>query len=137
MMKKFSLVAAALVLATAPTTTAAATFGFNLSLTVAQRCTVQHKVTGFGAVMGDAVSLGSFSEFCNAPAGYDLVINYAPGSLRGAQIIAGHDQITLDGSGRAVLSRATGPQVRERPIAAVPGANGFDTDRFELAIVTS
>lgn len=136
-MRKFSLVAVAFLAVAAPTAAAAATYGFNLSLTVATSCTVQHKVAGFGALMGEAVSLGSFREYCNAPTGYDLVINYAPGSLQGTQIIAGSDQITLDGSGRAVLSRAAGPQIRERPIAAVPGANGFDTDRFELTIIPS
>ena len=85
----------------------------------------------------NAVSLGSFREYCNAPTGYDLVINYAPGSLEGTRIIAGNDEIILNGSGQAVLSRATGPRVRERPIAAVPGEQGFDTDRFELTIVPS
>lgn len=135
MIGKFSLGIASLALAVAPTTATAATYGFNLSLTVAVSCTVQHQATGFGMVSGDAVSLGTFREYCNAPGGYDLVINYAPGSLEGTRIIAGGDEIILNGSGQAVLSHATGPRVRERPIAAVPGEQGFDTDRFELRIV--
>lgn len=137
MIRKFSLGIASFVLVAAPTTAMAASFGFNLSLTVAVHCTVQHQATGFGAISGDAVSLGTFREYCNAPTGYDLVINYAPGSLEGARIIAGNDEIVLNGSGQAILSRTTGPRVRERPIAAVPGENGFDTDRFELMIVPS
>ncbi len=135
MIRKFSLGLAAAVLAIAPTAAMAATYGFNLNLVVAVNCTVQHQAIGFGAISGNAVSLGSFREFCNAPTGYDLVINYAPGSLEGTRIIAGSDEIVLNGSGHAILSRASGPRIRERPIAAVPGDNGFDTDRFELMIV--
>ncbi len=135
MIKKLSLGIASFVLVAAPTTAMAASFGFNLSLTVPMHCTVQHQLTGFGAISGQAVSLGTFREYCNAPTGYNLVLNYAPGSLEGARIIAGNDEIVLNGSGYAVLSSTTGPRVRERPIAAVPGENGFDTDRFELTIV--
>ena len=135
MIRKFSLGIASVVLVAAPTTAMAASFGFNLRLTVAVQCTVQHQATGFGIVSGDAVSLGTFREYCNAPAGYNLVINYSPGSLEGARIIAGSDEIILNGSGQAVLSRAMGPRVRERPIAAIPGEQGFDTDRFELRII--
>jgi hypothetical protein len=137
MIREFSLGVASLVLIVAPTTAMAASFGFHLNLTVAVRCTVQHQPTGFGTISGGAVSLGTFREYCNAPAGYDLVVNYAPGSMAGARVIAGNDEIVLNGSGRAVLSRSTGPRVRERMIAAVPGANGFDTDRLELTIVPS
>lgn len=137
MIRKFSLGVAGFVLVVAPTTAMAATFGFNLRLMVPVHCTVQHQATGFGAVSGDAVSLGTFREYCNAPSGYDLVVNYAPGSMKGARVIAGNDEIILNGSGRAVLSRSSGPRVRERTIAAIPGANGFDTDRLELTIVTS
>lgn len=135
MIRKFSLGIASVVLVSAPTTAMAASYGFNLRLTVAVQCSVQHQATGFGIVSGDAVSLGTFREYCNAPAGYNLVINYTPGSLEGARIIAGSDEIILNGSGQAVLSRATGPRVRERPIAAIPGEQGFDTDRFELRII--
>lgn len=137
MIRKFSLGMAAVVLAVGPTAAMAATFGFNLSLMVPVHCTVQHQPTGFGAISGNAVSLGTFREYCNAPTGYDLVINYAPGSMEGARVIAGNDEIVLNGSGRAILSRSTGPRIRERMIAAVPGENGFDTDRLELTIVPS
>ena len=90
-----------------------------------------------GAIEGDAVSLGSFREYCNAPTGYELVVSYAPGTLVGTRIIAGSDEILLNGSGQAVLSRATGPRIRERPIAAVPGENGFDSDHLDLQIIPS
>lgn len=135
MIRKLSLGIASLVLVAGPTTAMAASLGFNLNLTVPMHCTVQHQPTGFGAISRGAVSLGTFREYCNAPTGYNLVLNYAPGSLEGARIIAGNDEIVLNGSGYAVLSSATGPRIQERPLAAVPGENGFDTDRFELTIV--
>jgi hypothetical protein len=136
-MKRISLGMAACAALAIPVTAAAATYGFNLNLTVAVNCSVYHQPTGFGAVNGDAVALGSFREYCNAPQGYDLVVNYTPGSLQGTRIIAGNDEIILNGSGQAILSRATGPRMRVRPIAAVPGARGFDTDRLELSIIPS
>ncbi len=137
MIRKFSLAFASLVLVAGPTAALAATATFNLRLTVAVHCSVNHMPTGFGAPTGEAISLGSVREYCNAPGGYDLVVNYAPGSMEGARIIAGNEEIILNGSGQAVLSRATGPRFRERSIAAVPGENGFDTDRLELQIIPS
>lgn len=137
MIRKFSLGFVMFALVATPTMATAATFGVNLNLTVALQCTVQHQATGLGVISGDAVSLGTFREFCNAPTGYDLVVSYAPGTMQGARVIAGNDEIILNGTGRAVLSRSTGPRIRERMIAAVPGAKGFDTDRLELTIVPS
>jgi hypothetical protein len=137
MMKNLALGAAILSLASAPTAAFAATYSFNLRLQVPVHCTVKQQSIGSGVASGDAFALGTFREYCNAPGGYQLVVNYAPGSLQGARIIAGNDEIVLDGSGRAVLSRATGPKIRERLISMAPGANGFDTDRLELDIIPS
>ncbi|MDZ3833345.1 MAG: hypothetical protein U0S50_16245 [Sphingopyxis sp.] len=135
MKRKLALGLASIMMVAAPTAALGTSFGFNLRAIVPVHCVVNHHATGFGAVNGNAVSLGTFREYCNAPAGYELVVDYAPGSLRGARIIAGSEEIILNGSGQAVLSRTTGPRVRERIIAAVPGENGFDTDRLELRIV--
>jgi hypothetical protein len=138
MMKKISLGIASIALALAPTASfAASSFSYNLRLTVPVHCTVKHQGMGYGATDGNAVSLGTFREYCNAPGGYQLVVNYAPGSLRGARIFAGSDEIVLDGSGQAVLSRATGPRMQERIISMAPGTAGFDTDRLELNIIPS
>ena len=137
MIGKLSLGVASIALALTPMAAFAASFSYNLRLTVAVHCTVQHQGTGYGAQNGDALSLGTFREYCNAPQGYELVVNYAPGSLRGARIYAGNDQIVLDGSGRAVLSRTSGPNIRERAISMAPGANGFDTNRLDLNIIPS
>jgi hypothetical protein len=137
MMKNIALGLASLSLAMVPTAGFAANYTFNLRLQVPVHCTVKQQAMGQGAALGNTVALGTFREYCNAPGGYQLVVNYAPGSLQGARIIAGNDEIVLDGSGQAVLSRATGPKIRERLISMAPGANGFDTDRLELDIIPS
>lgn len=137
MIGKLSLGVASIALAMTPMAAFAASFSYNLRLTVAVHCTVQHQGTGYGAQDGDALSLGTFREYCNAPQGYELVVNYAPGSLRGARIYAGGTEIVLDGSGRAILSRETGPKIQERAISMAPGANGFDTNRLDLNIIPS
>jgi hypothetical protein len=138
MMRQISLGIASIALAFAPTAAfAASSSSYNLHLTVPVHCTVKHQGMGYGAADGTVISLGTFREYCNAPGGYQLVVNYAPGSLRGARVFAGGDEIILDGSGQAVLSRTTGPLVRERAISMTPGATGFDTDRLELNIIPS
>lgn len=117
-------------LCSALSSASAETIGLNLRMTVALRCTVQHMPTGGGGPADHMVNLGELREFCNAPQGYELVVSYAPGTLRGARLSAGSDQIILNGSGEAVLSREAGPRIVSRPILAAPGENGFDTDRL-------
>ncbi|MCF8707408.1 hypothetical protein [Rhizorhapis sp. SPR117] len=135
MIAKILLAAGSVMLAAVPTSALAESVGYNLRLTVPLYCTVKHQALGYGNSQSGVVSLGTFREYCNAPRGYNLIITYTPGSLRGARIIAGNEEVILDGSGRSVLSRETGPRVRERIIAAIPGENGFDTDRLELIVV--
>lgn len=135
MIGKYLLGAGSMALALMPSCALAASVGYELRLVVPVYCTVKHQGTGYGASANGAVSLGTFREYCNSPRGYDLIVTYTPGALKGTKIIAGEEQITLDGSGRSILSRASGPRLRERVIAAVPGSNGFDTDRLELSIV--
>lgn len=135
MARKLAFTLASVSLALVPSTANPASHSFNLSLQVPVHCVVQHHATGYGTVTGAAVSLGQFREFCNAPGGYELVMSYTPNTLRGTRIMAGADEIVLDGSGRAILSRAPGPRVRERALSAIPGEGGFDTDRLELQII--
>lgn len=137
MIKNIAFGVASLSLALAPTAAFAATSSFNLRLQVPVHCSVKQQAIGSGAAINNAFALGTFREYCNAPGGYELVVNYAPGSLRGAKIFTGDDEIILDGSGRAVLSRATGPRIRERLITMAPGVSGFDTDRLDLNIIPS
>lgn len=135
-MRKLSLSIAGAVLAASTTTAGAADMSYALRARVAVHCQVHQQAPGDGEVVRDqAVSLGRFREYCNAPGGYELVVRYAPGSLDGAVLTAGEDRVMLDGSGETTLSRATGPRIREMAVAATPGPRGFDTDRLELLLV--
>lgn len=138
MVRIVSLAIASLALATGPTAASAASLGYNLRLAVPLHCVVRHQPVGVDAPAGGGgISLGHFREYCNAPGGYQLVVSYTPGTLRGARITAGEDHVVLDGSGRTVLDRATGPRVRERILSVVPGVDGFNTDRIDLQIFPS
>jgi hypothetical protein len=122
-------------IASAATAAPAASGDFLLRLQVPVLCKVQHHSAI--AAAGAGYTLGELHEFCNAPQGYSLVVNYAPGSMRGAVIAVGEERVMLDGSGRAVVSHAQGPRIRDREIYAQPGANGFDTDRLNFSIETN
>lgn len=135
MISRYLVGAGSIALALAPGSALAASMGYELRLAVPVYCTVQHEGAGSGIQSRGSVALGKFREYCNSPRGYELIITYAPGALKGTRIIAGEEEVILDGSGRSVLSRASGPRVRERVIVAVPGQNGFDTDRLELAVI--
>jgi hypothetical protein len=113
----------------------AGTATFSLRLTVPLVCTVNHQSAI--SASGSGYRLGALREFCNAPGGYRLVVNYAPGSMKGAVVAVGEERVVLDGSGRAVVSQQAGPRVRDREIYAEPGAAGFDTDRLEFNLETS
>ncbi|MGN3975262.1 hypothetical protein [Tsuneonella sp. SYSU-LHT278] len=136
-MRNFTLVAGLGLLAAPVSTVSGADAGFSLGARVPVFCEVRQRGVVEDAISGSAVSLGKFLEYCNAPGGYRFVVRYAPGSLRGAVLTAGGDQVVLDGSGEAVLSRATGPRIRERAITATPGAAGFDTDHITFQLVSA
>lgn len=110
-----------------------ATASFTLTLRVPVLCTVRHRPIGV-AVSGDTANLGELDEYCNAPQGYELTVDYTPGSLQGTVLVAGDDHVVLDGSGHAVLSRATGPRFRARPLTAVAGSSGFDSGSLNFQI---
>ena len=139
MFGKIAIGTAAAVAALVPSAALGVSSTYNLRLIIPVHCTVNHDSTGFGAMNGEALSLGTFREYCNAPSGYQIVVRYAPGSLQGARILAGNDEVVLDGSGYSILSQTTGPRIRERLISMAPGvaeavsrttaiAAGFITD---------
>ena len=134
MFKKLASAAAAAALVIVPSAAPAASMGFDLHLIVPVQCSVNHQSPGSDAFSGGAFALGTFREYCNAAQGYQLIVRYAPGSLRGASVSAGGDTVVLDGSGSTVLSRTTGPRVRQRAIFITPGEHGFDTDRLTVDI---
>lgn len=113
---------------------AVSTGTFTLTLVVPVDCTLHHTSQGAGGVSGNAFALGQIDEYCNAPAGYQIVVNYTPGTLNGTIISAGEDQVVLNGSGQAVLTNAPGPRIRARALTAVPGEHGFDTDHLDFQI---
>lgn len=121
-------------LAVTPTAALARSGNFGLKATIPVHCIVEHQPSRYGVAIGEGIALGELNEFCNAPGGYELVVSYTPGSLKGAMLAAGEDQVVLNGSGFAVLSRATGPRMRARTLAATPGAAGFDADRLEFEV---
>ncbi|TGX41666.1 hypothetical protein E5A74_12650 [Sphingomonas naasensis] len=105
---------------------------FTLSLTVPRVCTVSHQSAISQA--GTGFRLGELREYCNVAGGYALVVNYAPGSMKGAVVAVGEERVVLDGSGRAIVSQSPGPRIRAREVFAEPGAAGFDTDHLEFAL---
>lgn len=113
---------------------AAETFNFRVHARVPVACQVQHRPAPVAGGEAGAVPLGQLNEFCNAPGGYTLVVSYTPGTLQGTVLRAGEDEVVLDGSGQTVLSRAAGPRIRERPLYALPGPEGFDTSRLQIDI---
>lgn len=134
MLRKCALGALASLLVTASASAEAESMNFNLRATVPVSCFVRHSSMGAAAGGNGPVALGQINEFCNAPGGYEVVVNYAPGTLQGAVLSVGDEQVMLNGSGHAVLSRAPGPRIRERALTATPGANGFDTDHLNFEI---
>lgn len=113
---------------------AQSSIGYRVSLSVAVHCQVRHSPAGAGDT-GGSYSLGRLTEFCNAPAGYDLRVQYTPGALQGMLLMVGDRSILLDGSGQALINGSDMPRIQERPLAAIPSSVGFNTDRLEFDIV--
>jgi len=133
--KRIALAGATMVAAIAPVAALhAETWGVSLIARVPTMCTISYDPSGVGTA-GNGVGLGALHEFCNAPAGYSLLVEYTPGSLRGATITAGEATVVLNGSGEAIISQSPVPRIRERALSATPGQNGFDTDRLNFRLV--
>ena len=111
-----------------------ASTGYKLQLTVPVICSLKHQ-PGIAPSLGGGYELGELLEYCNAPTGYAVTVNYVPGSMRGAVVSVGEERVILDGSGSAVVSRAAGPRIRDRTIVVVPGQSGFDTERLDFNII--
>jgi len=109
--------------------------GYGLRLSVPVLCTLRHQAALMPVANG--YQLGELLEYCNAPGGYNVQVSYTPGSMRGAVVMVGDEQVTLDGSGETIVSRAPGPRIRDRAIIARPGPAGFDTDRLNFDIVAN
>ncbi len=116
-------------------------FGINLLLQVPVMCNVSTGAGNSGAVDGTAtpgsVELGAIREYCNAPRGYDLVVHYTPGTLKGMTLIAGDARVELDGSGSAVVGHSPIPAIKVRNLEAIPGPQGFDADHLDFETVAA
>lgn len=110
------------------------TASYTVELQVPVICNIRYRASPT-AQQGDGYELGDLREFCNAPTGYALTVDYAPGSMRGAVLSVGSDRVVLDGSGTTTVSRMPGPAIRDRTIVATPGPAGFDTDMLNFHIV--
>lgn len=114
-----------------------ATYGFTLSLQVPVMCTVRSGAAAGAPSQPGSFELGSLREYCNAPRGYDLVVRYTPGTLKGMTLIAGEARVLLDGSGTATIDGASGPSVKNRNLEAIPGPGGFDADHLDFDTVVT
>lgn len=110
------------------------TFGVRLELSVPVMCKLTYR-PAVSTDGGGRVELGELREYCNAPQGYQVILNYTPGALKGAVLLAGEERIVLDGSGQAVLATMHGPRNRSRTLAAIPSGRGFDADSLDFQIV--
>lgn len=135
-MLKYSLIVSiALATVAAPMPVGAqSSTGYRLSLSVPVVCQVRHDASGAG-FNGAAYNLGQLNEYCNAPAGYELRVSYAPGALEGMVLVLGSRNLVLDGSGQAIMSGADMPNIQQRPLVAIPSEVGFNTDRLEFEIL--
>jgi hypothetical protein len=136
MVQKSALVLGCVAVFSAPAALAASA-SFQISATVGVTCRVQHQLAGYGEQIAGGFSLGELREYCNAQNGYELLVSYAPGTLRGTTIRAGDDEVVLNGSGQAVLSRAAGPRVLDRPVVALPGPSGFDSGSIQFSVIAT
>jgi hypothetical protein len=129
------LMSAALLLLPASSVGAAssASTGSTISLEVPVNCKLVHR--GDFAQLGDAYSLGQLYEYCNAPGGFLVQVEYQPGSLQGATVQVGEQTVVLDGSGHNQVMGASGPKISTVNVVANPGSNAFDAGALQFQIV--
>lgn len=123
---RFLLLASLAVCAAASTQAQAnSAFSTQVSAIVPTICKVAHggDVTDLGGSFG----LGQITEYCNAPGGFSLYVDYAPGTLVGTKLLVGQNTIELDGSGHAAITEHQGPKIVTSDITVTPGKNGFDS----------
>ena len=106
--------------------------GWQVTAVIPTICNVAHRgsVTDGGTVFG----LGQLTEYCNAPGGFALYVNYAPGTLVGTELTVDGNTIVLNGSGRAEITRHEGPKIVTTDITVKPGQNGFDSDFLTFGV---
>lgn len=133
------LAAATLLVAAGASAAHSESFGIDLVLRVPVMCKVSTaaSTTGAGSAIPGSFELGEIQEFCNAPRGYDLLVRYTPGTLKGMTLIAGDARVQLDGSGSAVVGHSPAPAIKVRNLSAIPGPQGFDADHLDFEAVAA
>ena len=104
-----------------------------LSAQVPVICRVSH--SGEVTNQGNSFGLGKLLEYCNAPSGFSLEVNYTPGSLKGAALQVGEKSIILDGSGHNEVMRVGGPKIMSLDLTSTPGEKGFDSNFLTFEVV--
>ena len=127
---------AAAVLVTMPVSDNLPTSG-SQSITMSAQVPVICRVSHSGELtnQGEAYGLGKLHEYCNAPGGFSLEVNYTPGSLKGAALQVGEKSIILDGSGNNEVMRVGGPKVLSLDLSSTPGINGFDSNYLTFEVI--
>ena len=117
-------------------TSSEAVANFRLRARVPRACRAQFFPERLPARTDGAIPLGRLQEYCNAPEGYAIVVDYTPGTLKGVILTAGAETVILDGTGRALLSKVNGPLIRERELQVVSRNGAFDANSFSLHMIT-
>lgn len=95
--------------------------GFHLSLDVPVVCKIRHE--GRAPSNAQSTDLGRIVQYCNAPNGYTVAVDYAPGQLRGSVLAIDDRLIVLNGSGHQEILREAGPRVTSS-LVKLDGASG-------------
>jgi hypothetical protein len=115
-----------LAVAVAATPAMAVSYGINLRGHVPTVCKVKADLAAV-AIEGNLVDLGSMREFCNAPAGYDVFVDYGA-ELAGARLMVDGNAVELTDAGTASLASESTPARKDRALAIdlsnVDSANG-------------
>lgn len=132
MVKKTALTAAAVILVSAFSAQAdtgirsSASTSIRIQAFVPVICRVRLSTDVGMADENGIVHLGSASEFCNAPAGYRVMLQH-PVDLTGAAVISDGQRIPLSPSGETVLTDSSHADLRTVLLAA---DLGDEPDRF-------
>ena len=66
----------------------------------------------------EGYTLGRLHEYCNAPSGFVVEVEYQPGTLHGTILKLGDRELLLDGSGHGEMGRTSGPKIADLQLAA-------------------
>ncbi len=130
---RFMSAASLLLMSTSGDAASLATFGNTMQLDVPVVCKLVHR--GTVQQVGEGYNLGQLFEYCNAPGGFLVQLEYQPGMLRGTVLQVGDEKVTLDGSGESEVMRSNGPKISTVDVMAVAAASSFDAATVQFQII--